>query len=170
MQTVFSHSVFTFSFICCSLLCKISGFECKYKIRTCIWKMWLESVRLPACILFSLINGDSHFVFMFFWQSICSILRHLVSKEFAGKQKFARRHWKNAFFHPAKCCHWQLPSHYMQTMCESIIQAPSPPLLSGEGSWSELHIFQDKGLFNILFNSVKQVSDFYQRSIFMSSN
>lgn len=106
-----------------------------------------------------------HVVFMFFWQSISSILRHLVSKEFAGKHKFARRHWKNAFFHPAKCCHWQLPSHYMQIMHESITQAPSPPLLSGEGSWGELHIFQDKGFFNILFNSIKQVSDFYQSSI-----
>lgn len=58
----------------------------------------------------------------------------------------------------------------MQTMCESITQAPSAPLLSGEGSWGELHIFQDKGFFNILFNPIKQVSDFYQSSIFMSSN
>lgn len=34
-----SPRVFTFSFFCCSLLCKISIFECKYKIRICIWKM-----------------------------------------------------------------------------------------------------------------------------------
>lgn len=39
MQTAFSHRVFTFSFFCCSLLCKINIFECKYKIRACIWKM-----------------------------------------------------------------------------------------------------------------------------------
>lgn len=39
IQAVLSHKVVTFSFFCCSLSCKISIFECKYKIQACIWKM-----------------------------------------------------------------------------------------------------------------------------------
>lgn len=94
MQTVFSHRVFTFSFFCCSFSCKISIFECKYKIRACIWKMWLVSARLLACILFSLISGDSHFVFMVFgnpfallWEIryLRSLLENTILREDAGK-------------------------------------------------------------------------------------
>lgn len=94
MQIVFSHRVFTFSFFCCSFWCKISVFECKYKIRACIWKMWLVSVRLQACILFSLISGDSHFVFMvfgnpfaLFWETryLRSLLENRILQEDAGK-------------------------------------------------------------------------------------
>lgn len=101
------------------------------------------------------------FCFHGFWQSVCSILRHSVPKEFAGKHNFARRHWKNTFFQPAKCCHQQLFSHYMQTMCESTTQALPPLLLSGEGSWGYIAHISRWRFFNMLFSSLKQVSDLY---------
>lgn len=83
------------------------------------------------------------FCFHGFWQSICSILRDSVSKEFAGKQNFARRCWKNTFFQPAKCCHCQLLSHYKQIMCESSTQAPPTLLFCLEKAHRGiLHIFQ----------------------------
>lgn len=83
------------------------------------------------------------FCFHGFWQSICSTLRDSVSKEFAGKHNFARRHWKNTFFQPAKCCRWQLISHYKQTMCESSTQAlPNLPFFLVKAHRGILHVFQ----------------------------
>lgn len=108
------------------------------------------------------------FCFHAFWQSVFSILRNLVYKESAGKQNLARRHWKNTFFQPAKCCHWQLLSHYMQTMCESTAQSLFPPfcLVNPHGGVAYISRWR---FLAMLFSSTKQVSDFYQRDIFMSS-
>lgn len=56
--------------------------------------MWVVSAHLPACVLFSLIHGDSHFVFMGFGnlfslfretQYLWSLLENRVLQEVIGK-------------------------------------------------------------------------------------
>lgn len=145
MQTVFSHRLFTFSFFCCSLLCKISISEYKYKIRTCIWKMWLGSVHLPACILFSLMSGDSHFVFMvfgnpfaLFWETqyLRSLLENIILQEDTGKTHSFNQ--LNAVI-----------NSYSHIICKPCVKAQHKPfpgsfcLVKAHGGI--LHIFQDEG-------------------------
>lgn len=134
MQAVLTHKVFTFSFFCCSLSCKTSIFECKYKIWACIWKMWLVSMHLHACMLFSLINGT---VILFSWfLAICLLYSEkMVSKDFAGKQNFARRHWKVHLFNQLNT----VIDSYPYIICKPFVktqQKPYSPLLSVGGSWS----------------------------------
>jgi len=106
-------------------------------------------------------------VILFSWfLAICLLYSEkMVSKDFAGKQNFVRRHWKSTFFQPAKYCHWQLSLHCMQTTCENSGNPTLRFCLVGAHGAVQ-YIFQEDFFFNIS----KAGFWFYQISIRIFSN